>query len=145
MYNQAPLAYRLPAQYFPFGPDWNPNFEKLLPPARGWNGNVWPHRDDGYGLEDKIANSLCAPRFADCKPAPAKLLASDGLAATEVSEFFSRLQFHFLAKYGEQGAALRAHMLFEIYGPVRNVDPKVLFREDADGDAWSGAINSLKS
>lgn len=134
--------YRFPAQYCPFISDWNSSFDLLLPPARGWNGNDWPHRDDAP-VGGKIAISYC--RYADCELAPAILPALHGQAATEVSEYFSRLQFHLLAKYGEQGAVTRAHMLFEAFGPVRDVDPKELFSEDADGDSWTSALGTLKS
>lgn len=142
MHPSAIHKYLFPAPYLPADQDSNSIFDKLLPPARGWTGIAWYHCDDELAVQAKIAS---AARQTDCESVQNNLLAENGNAVQEMRALFSRLELHFLAIYGESGAVIRAHMLFQAYGPVRNVDPKVLFSEDADGDAWSGAIDSLKS
>lgn len=67
----------------------------------------------------------------------------DDESREQMYQIFLRLEKHFIAKFGEEEAVVRAQMLFDACGPGRNIDPKLLFKEDSDGDDWSEAINNL--
>ena len=67
----------------------------------------------------------------------------DDESREQMYQLFLRLGNHLSAKFGEEQATIRAHMLLDAYGPARNIDPKVLFKQDSDGDEWADAINNL--
>lgn len=67
----------------------------------------------------------------------------DDESREQMYQLFLRLEKHFIAKFGEEEAVIRVQMLWDACGPGRNIDPKVLFQQDSDGDDWSAAINNL--
>ncbi len=62
----------------------------------------------------------------------------------QTQAFLCRLEDHLIAQYGEEGALMRAQMLFDACGPGRNIDPKVLFQENSEGDDWSEVIANTR-
>jgi hypothetical protein len=57
-------------------------------------------------------------------------------------QFFARLEQHFITKYGNRVATVKAHILFDVFGPGRNIDPLTLFPDDSEGDSWAEAVSS---
>ena len=61
----------------------------------------------------------------------------------DAHQFFARLEDHFINKYGERLAVVKAQMLFDACGPARDIDPQTLFKEDSEGDLWTDSLTSL--
>ena len=75
---------------------------------------------------------------------PAENVNAATPARAQTKQFLLHLETHLIAKYGETGAVIRAHMIFDACGPGRNVDPQILFKEDSEGDTWAEALRHLK-